>query len=115
MAFGDWKREDLEEFVDYLQAKGHGVGSVIHLGGVRGPDPRDPPLDLDLRVEAIRPGHVILNGMAHESGDFLWIDLQAEGYRVPLLKIVAVGRGAVVLAPMRQLVWERGRRSPLGD
>jgi hypothetical protein len=115
MAFEAWKQEDLEEFVDYLQAKGHGVGSVINMEGVRGPDPRDPPLDFHLRVEAIRPGHVIVNGMAHEIGDFLWMDLPKEGYRVPLLKIVAMGRDAVVLAPLRRLLWERVRRSLLED
>lgn len=115
MAFESWKSEDREEFVEYGLARGHGVGSVIVLEGVRGPDPRDPPLEFHLHVEAIRPGQVIVNGMAHENGDFVWADLREGAYRVPLLKVVAMGRDAVVLAPMRQLRWERARRSPLGD
>jgi hypothetical protein len=115
MPFESWKREDLEEFVEYGLARGHGVGSVIALEGVRGPDPRDPPLDFHLRVEAIRPGQVIVNGMAHESGDFVWLNVPEGGCRVPFLKVIALERDAVVLAPMRQLRWERARRSPLGD
>jgi hypothetical protein len=115
MAFESWKREDLEEFVDYRQATGHGVGGIINLAGVRGPDPRDPPLDYHLRVEAIRPGQVILNGMAYETGDFVWVDLREDDFRVPLLKVVAIGRDGAVFAPMRQLLWERPRHSPLGD
>lgn len=115
MAFQPWRKDELEEFVEYSRAAAHRVGTVLSLGGVRGPDPRDPPREVQWRVDAIRPGQVILNGMAHENGEFVWVELGEDSYRVPLLKVVAVERDAVVLAPMARLLWERVRPSPLGD
>jgi hypothetical protein len=104
---GGWGRETLEVHVDFLKASGHPVGAVISIGGVRGPDPRDPPQVALLSVDGIRAGKVLLNGVPYARDDFVWGDLRENDHRMLLGQVLAVGWDAFVMAPMRMMIWER--------
>jgi hypothetical protein len=109
---GGWTAGELDIYVDYLSARGHAVGNIRAFGRVRGPAERDPPHDYELRIESIQGGQVVLGGGAYETGDYVWLDLRESPHRAVVLKVIHVARDAVVLAPMRRLLWERAAPAP---